>query len=129
MVFAVSEHGFRKFGIDEPRSKTECVSYEDCGWFEKIKCIDDDHSTQNGLFIKDLELFMMVFERRLKAGKMPEFCFTEHLLRCYKNNANCPLKCYKEKFNFIDCIESQHLEKIRAAAELYYKNKGKKPKC
>ncbi|KAF5299376.1 hypothetical protein FQR65_LT09417 [Abscondita terminalis] len=112
-------------GTEEPSSiKEECVSMEDCAWFEKIECIDDAHSYQNGLVLKNIELHMQFLEKQMKEQK-PEFCFTESLVKCLKKNPGCTYKCFKDMKHFVECIEVMRLEKIKCVAELNYMNKKK----
>lgn len=39
------------------------------------------------------------------------------MVKCYKSNSMCSLKCTKEVSDFIDCIDSRRLTKLRTMAE------------
>ncbi|RZC36087.1 uncharacterized protein BDFB_004408, partial [Asbolus verrucosus] len=83
-------------------------------WILKLKCLEDAHSKQNGLTQEGFDDLMARLEKRLKSAKIPVNCEKrDRLIECLSKNPTCMLNCKREMDDFIDCVDTIRIRRIK----------------
>ncbi|KAL7305830.1 hypothetical protein TKK_0002072 [Trichogramma kaykai] len=92
-------------------------------WVEKLEQLDQQHTRECGLTIKEAQPIFDKLEKWTKSGKGPA-CpdKSKAVFKCLEKNRGEALKCSEQVESFVNCVDSA----LRKAAQSDYSKQSKK---